>query len=574
MKRINLLIILITVASLLAACGDSEKEVTRVVQETVIETVMETVVVEGTPQVVEVEVVVTATPEPIAVSQPKYGGTLRLSSSLAPLDIDPHKVMTADADIILMNVYSTLAKIDSDGSVVGDLAQSWDVSDDGLTYTFYLHKGVKFHDVEPVNGRELTAEDVVYSIERVKTDDPTFALASVYGRVAGAEALDSYTVAITFSAPWAGFLTQIAGERPIYVVPKETVDESNDLLPDAIIGSGPFMLDWYERDLGFGLVKNPDYFVEGLPYLDGVEVRVMPEPAAADAAFLAKDIDMQWVSIPTYQQWKQQYPDVYFVPDLDGYGPPVIVLNGNFPPFNDVRVRKAISLIIDRRKVLNVYGFGEGVLAGPIPAYAKYWALPQDELLQIPGYRKDRAADIAEAKRLLEEAGYPDGEGLEQYALKAASDHEAAWQLANVVQARLKEDLGVEFEIVGQDWGAFLTDLIASNFEMGVLVTDVPADPDDILYRFFHPDVMGPIVGVTRETEPELVALIEEQGQETDPAKRQELVWEAQRIIIDKAYYVHLVDRAQYVAYWDHVQGVKTYPIRAEYHWATVWLDK
>jgi peptide/nickel transport system substrate-binding protein len=577
-------LVVVVLLGLVAGCGPAPTPeiVTEVETQVVVETqivketqvVVETAVVKETQVVKETEVVVvTATPEPTVVPEPKYGGTLRLGTTNSPLDLDPHKVVSQDGSPILMNAYSTLTKIAPDGSIVGDLAKSWEVSDDGLVYTFYLNEGVKFHNLEPVNGRELTADDVVYSIQRIKTDDPAFTMAGDYARIAGAEAVDDYTVAITLAWPGVGFLTQISGERPIYVVPKEAVEEFGDLSAN-VIGSGPFMLDWYERDLGYGMIKNPDYFVEGVPYLDGVEVRVIPEMSGMDAAFLAKDLDAHYPSIPTYQLWKDLYPDMYFVRTLDGWGPPILLLNGNKPPFDDPRVRKAISLAIDRRKVLDAYGFGEGVLAGPIPDYAQPWALPQEELLQVPGWREDHEADIAEAKRLLAEAGYPDGERLEQYMLKSSSGHEASWQLANVLQARLKEDLGIEFELNSQDFGAMIGDVLNNNYELVAMTIDVPADPDDILVRFFHPDVLGGVVGITRETEPELVALIEQQANESDRAKRQELVWEVQRRLIEGAWQVSLVDRAQYEAYWDHVKGVETYPIRARYGWAHMWLDR
>jgi peptide/nickel transport system substrate-binding protein len=235
-------------------------------------------------------------------------------------------------------------------------------------------------------------------------------------------------------------------------------------------------------------------------------------------------------------------------------------------------VRQALSLAIDRQKVLDTYGYGEGTLAGPIPTYAKTWALPQEELTQMPGYGADREADLAEAKRLLAEAGYPDGEGLDIKIL--GSTHPAAAKLATIVQNRLKEDLGLDLEVESLEWGAFLGQVISSNFDLGVLVTDVVLDPDDILVRFYHPDVLGPVWGVTGETEPELVELVEAQSVETDVAKRQELVWEAQRMILDKAYWLYLVDRNLYDAYWNDVQGASVYPLRADYDLMNVWLDR
>ncbi len=109
---------------------------------------------------------------------------------------------------------------------------------------------------------------------------------------------------------------------------------------------------------------------------------------------------------------------------------------------------------------------------------------------------------------------------------------------------------------------------------MAVLVVDVPFDPDDVLYRYFHPNAMGALVGVSWENDSDLITLIEAQGQETDPVKRQELVWETQRMLLDKVFQVTLVDRASYSAFWNYVHGVNTYPIRAAYNLSLMWLDK
>src|SRR5437773_2695095 len=247
---------------------------------------------------------------------PKRGGTVSLRL-WDPPHFDPHLTISYKTNVLYTFTHSRLLKFKagpwvSPGSFVldGDLAESWSQPNE-TTYVFKLRKGVRWHAKPPVNGRELTAEDVVYSMERFRTvtGNPQNYLLGAVDKV---EATDRYTVKVTLKEPYAWFPDVVANPMTGAIVAREAVDKFGDLKKwEATVGTGPWMLDSYRPNIGMTLVRNPHYFVPGLPYLDRVELVVDEDQSSRIAAFLSGRYDlgtefMGTINRPDWNQLKDQ----------------------------------------------------------------------------------------------------------------------------------------------------------------------------------------------------------------------------------------------------------------------------
>src|SRR5262245_23072871 len=227
---------------------------------------------------------------------PKKGGVFHIRQAVQPVHFDPHQTIAFPTMMSLSYCMSRLVKIKAGPSVVpgtqpieGDLAESWTQQNE-TTYVFKLRKGVRWHNKPPVNGRELTAEDVKYTYERFLTlkGNPNRPVLELVEKI---DVLDRYTVRFTLSEPYAWFLDYLAS-TVMWIVPRETVEKFGDLKKaEACIGTGPWMLDRYDTNSRLTFVRNPNYFIPGLPYADGVEVVVDEDPSSRLAGWIAGRYD-------------------------------------------------------------------------------------------------------------------------------------------------------------------------------------------------------------------------------------------------------------------------------------------
>src|SRR5438445_1086733 len=350
---------------------------------------------------------------------PKRGGIFRIRGEDATTGFDPH--LSANHHRIATNLsftHSRLVKVRAGASVVPgtlpiepDLAESWTQPGD-RTYVFRLRKGARWHSKAPVNGRELTADDVNYTYERVLTRNRN-PNRSMLGLVAKIDALDRYTVRFTLSEPFGWFLDYLA-TTVMWIVAPEAVERFGDLRrAEACIGTGPWMLERYEPNVRLTFVRNPNYFLPGLPYTAGIEVTVDEDPSSRLAAWLAGRYDFA----PEYGQCVRRL-------DLDvarPRKPPLktqdfIVLFGGITmmkldrePFRDVRVRRALALASNWKEGLETNAWSPGTSAPnpTIPAALREWTIPISQL--TPEGRRLYDQDLSEARRLLAQAGFPTG---------------------------------------------------------------------------------------------------------------------------------------------------------------------
>lgn len=336
-------------------------------------------------------------------SQPRYGGTLTIAVAGDPANLDPVAKWPGSTDHdMIAPAYNGLVKYDpaDNMKVVGDLAKSWTISPDGLTYTFLLNQGVKWHD-----GKPLTAQDVVDSIALIRT---TVFRKDFFGAVKSITAPDNTTVQMTLSRAQAAFIKAAAVEKN-YIVAPHTVKTLGDLKTTAA-GTGPFKFVSYAKGVQATLVKNPDYFVQGRPYLDGINVFPIADSATRIAQFRTNKVMLfgatSALSPGEADELKRAMPQANIQP-YDIASLLAININTSSGPWQNVKVRKAVLLALDRNKANQVLGANAGRPA--LSLIPPPYELTAAEFAALPGYRYPKDADIAEAKKLLTEAGYPTG---------------------------------------------------------------------------------------------------------------------------------------------------------------------
>jgi peptide/nickel transport system substrate-binding protein len=317
------------------------------------------------------------------------GNVMRIGIGTTLVTLDPMRTTLGDEYIYDNLVFNGLTRMAEDLTVQPDLAESWTFSEDSKRWTFKLRPGVKFHD-----GTTLAADDVVAFFERLFDPATTVAVRSQYEMVEKVSAPDPLTVVFDLKIPYGGF-ADIMSDRQVKITPRARAAE----LPTHPTGTGPFKFVSYTPGDRVVMTRNPDYFEPGLPKLDGVELRIIPEMSVKIAALQAGDLDVVW-DLPLEQVKEltgKSGVRAESVPTASWDG---AVMNNQIPPFNDKRVRQAFHLAVDKADVVELTLFGQGVpTISPIPPshpfYAKDLAVPK--------------TDPAAARKLLAQAGYPDG---------------------------------------------------------------------------------------------------------------------------------------------------------------------
>lgn len=376
----------------------------------------------------------TATPEP---SGPKTGGEVTWALSQDPVNLIPFGAVNTSNHHGKEFMYDSLLEWDKDLLVQPALAESWDAPDE-KTWIFNLRQGVKFHD-----GSDVTAEDVVYSIELQRDPPEPGSVASFYPAIESVEAVDEHTVKFNMTGPDPTVEGYLAWGRYSAIIPKDAYDKWN--LVTEGIGTGPFKLVEFVPNDRVVYEKNPDFWKEGLPYIDKLTLKVLPDESGRVAALRSGEIHGCTITADTARTLEND-PDITILKGL--FSAPRVLqftLKGEGKPWEDIRVRQAISKAIDRDVIIaNVFG-GEAVYSGPVPPGYGDWFIPPEELKE-----KWHKHDIDEARRLMSEAGFEDGFDITLYAI---ANHDAS-QSAEVVQQQLKE-INVNVEVIPEEIGPF-----------------------------------------------------------------------------------------------------------------------
>jgi peptide/nickel transport system substrate-binding protein len=466
-----------------------------------------------------------------AQEQPRRGGILKVALAADPPSLDAHQEQTFAVTQPMSAVYNNLLVLDPHNypKVIGDVAKSWTVLDDHLTYRFVLHEGIKFHD-----GSSLTAADVKASWDKV-----VFPSAGVisprrgnYQMIKSIEAPDRFTVVFRLHHPSPPLLTSLAHPAN-FIYPKKYLDADPNYFKTRAVGSGPFKLKNYVRGSYVEMERNPDYWKKGLPYLDGLTYFVITDTSARTTALRSSRVDMELRFLPPVdvQAIKQQLGDKIVAARVQSIGNFGVTVNAGKKPFDDERVRKALTLAIDRYDAVKTLSSITNLeLVGDIMQPDSVWSLSKEELEKLPGYGRDHAANLREAKRLLTEAGFPNGF---RTVLTNRNIKMPYIDLAVYLISSWKK-IGVEAEHKVEETATWSQSRL--NREFALLLdpygSTTVGDPDEMLDKF----VTGQPENWGRMSDPVIDDLFAQQSKEMNEARRVQLVKDMSRRILAKAW--------------------------------------
>jgi peptide/nickel transport system substrate-binding protein len=501
-------------------------------------------------------------PMAAAAESPRRGGVLLAVIGADPPSLDAHQESTFANVQLVAPLYSTLLQFDpySYPKIIGDVATEWKTSPDGLTYTFKIRQGIRFHDGSP-----LTAVDVKATYDKIVF--PPAGVASIrknaYTEIQSIEAPDPATLIFKLKFPSASLLANLASPWNV-IYPKKYLDKDPNYFKTNVMGSGPFKFKSYTRGSTFEGERNPDYFVRDRPYLDGYKFFISPETSVRAAAIRSGRAYIEFRDLPNaeVEAIRKQLGNKVVVQDTPMVGQFGIAINNTVKPFNDVRVRKALTLGLDRYTAGKVlYGITGLKIVGGLMRPGTDFALPDAELQKLPGFWKDADRSRAEAKRLLAEAGYPNG-------LKVVLKNrnvKLPYQDFAVFAIQEWRKIGVEVENRPLETAAWFSDgQNTGNFELIIAPTvEFADDPDQFLGRY----ATGSTQNWGRFSDPRIDDLFSRQARTLDPAERRKLCNEIERLVLENAYYmpglwwtrnvVHLTKVRNYVAPPSHYTNQK-----------------
>ena len=491
---------------------------------------------------------------------PKTGGTIKYALAREPIHFDPH-VSSGQTSVSLQGtVYDGLVEYDEKGQFRGALAESWD-HPDALTYVFHLRQGVKFHD-----GASFSSADVIANFDRIK--DPKTAAPDgpfVQGW-ASYSATDANTVKVTLKTPDVNFLDKFVGDgnATMFMASAKDIAAGMDFRTKTN-GTGPFSLKSWEPGGQFVLVKNPNYWKKGQPYIDQLIEFAIPDDTARVNALKSGAADFA-ENIP----WQQIGPlESGFSVFKHSNTFDMVRINTSKPPLNDKRVRQALNYIVDRKTILQLSFGGQGAIVdGPLqPAGSPfYWK-------DLEGFYKQ---DANKAKQLLADAGYKtpaDVPPLELSVLTTFAPHNDP---AQIIQQELSQ-FGLKVTIKPVDAPTLTANRGNGNFQFQMDGVGWSNNDPDSLRLYFQSTGIGYAAGVKFKND-RLDQLLSQGSQTTDLAQRQTIYKEAEQIILDEAPWIFLLWRPSAEGAAKYIKGYTIIPnglgIQNIGRWEYIWLDK
>ncbi len=450
-------------------------------------------------------------------------GALNVGVQLEPPNLDPTSGAAAAIDeIVYANVFEGLTRINEDGSVSPLLAERWSVSADGRVYDFALRKGVVFHD-----GSTFDAADVVFTMNRARAPDSTNAQRPVFELIDNVAATSDYSVRITLKEPLGGFPAFLGWGDAVIVAPESA--GANNRNP---IGTGPFRFQRWRKGASATLVRNEEYWGVRTP-LDQINFVFIPDPTAAFAALMAGDVD----GFPNYPAAEnlgliERDPRFRIITGT-GEGEMILAINNGEAPFNDIHVRRALNYAIDKRVVIEagLFGYGEPIGSHFPPHHPSY-----EDLSGLYPY------DPVKARRLLAEAGYPNG-----FSTTLALPPPAYARRGGEVVAAQLEAVGIKVDIRNIEWAQWLDQVFTNkNYDLTIVSHTEPLDIDiyarDDYYFQYHNEAIKTVIASLRS--------------ESDPLRRDALYRQAQKIIAEDAVNVFIAASPKVAVWGKDVIGV------------------
>jgi peptide/nickel transport system substrate-binding protein len=504
----------------------------------------------------------TAVATATAAPEGKPGGELRVAVDRDPVSLDPHIEASYRTMWAIGGAYNRVLGLSSDLVIGPELAASREQSDD-TTLLLHVQPGVKFQDMAPVSGRAMTADDIKYSIDRIRTNKPEFQRQYMFEAIDSMTVVDPATLKIKLKQPFAPLLAYLANPFTC-VAPKELVDSAGDLRTQAI-GTGPFMLKEVQKGVSYKSVRNPTYWEKNRPYLDAYTLSVVPDDSSRVSAFQAKQLDMEIMTPDAANGFKNDSSVALEQSTQGGWFS--LRFNCTKPPFNDPRVRKAFDLCLDRKQIIDLTLGGVGSQMGPIAPGLAEWAMPDADLMKRPGYRSNKDQDIADAKKLLEQTGNANTEFEYLFYTPAAINE----QVAVVVQQQLQK-AGIKVKLNKQEYAAWIPLTLQKNYQVTGTSSGFRDNPDEYLYALFFSTASRNDTGYNN---PDMDKELELQRTQLDESARKKTVLDLQAKLLDEVPNSWIYTETVMEPRYKYVKGYDvTYAHNRTREFVRAWFDK
>ncbi|MGY8663587.1 ABC transporter substrate-binding protein [Bradyrhizobium sp. UFLA05-109] len=505
----------------------------------------------------------------------KQGGILRMYHRDSPANASIHEGATYSVNIPFMPVFNNLVIYKQDepqnsmDDIVPELAESWAWGGDNKTLTFKLRQGVKWHDGKPFTSADVkcTFDMLMGKSQQKFRQNPRKAW---YNEVNDVTTNGDFEVSFNLKRPQPSLLALLAsGYTPVYpchVSPAEMRTHP--------IGTGPFKFVEFKANESIKLTRNPDYWKKGRPYLDGIEFTIIPNRSTAILAFVAGRFDMTFpthITIPLLKDVKAQAPNAVCVVEPDNVSTNIIV-NSTAPPFDNIDIRHAMALALDRKAFISILFEGQADVGGTmLPPPQGLWGMPKDLLESIPGYGPDVNANREEAKKLMQKAGYGPNKHL---AVKVSTRNLAEYRDPAVILIDQLKSIYIDGELDVVETANWFPKVARKDYMLGLNLTgNAVDDPDQSFYENYS---CGSERNYTNYCNKEIEKLFDVQSQETNVEKRKKLVWEIDKKLQEDVARPIIFHARAGTCWQPYVKGV-TIMTNSSYNgfrYEDLWLDK
>lgn len=502
----------------------------------------------------------------------KQGGTLRIQHMDTPPSASIHEEATVSVAVPFMAIYNNLVIFDQNApkntldTIIPDLATSWETNDGGRKLVFKTRDGVTWHDGKPFSAADVACTfDLLLGTDKLRRNPRS----AWYTNVEKVTADTPSQVTFHLKQAQPSLLALLAsGYTPIYPchVPADAMRRKP-------VGTGPFKLADFRMNESIRIVKNPDYWKKGRPYLDAIEFSIIPDRSTRMLSFAAGKFDMTFpsdVTVPLLKNIKRDAPHAQCTMRETGVSTNLVV-NREVAPFDNPKIRRAMALTLDRESFITILSEGEGKMGGAmLPPPDGVWGLPADKLPGIIGYGNvERARE--EARALMKEAGYgPD----KRLKIKVSTRNIAPFKDPAVILIDQLKQIWIDAELEIIDTTIYYNRIFKKDYVVALNLTGSAVDDPDV--TFFEGYACGSLRNYNNYCDAEMTKLFEEQSRETDRKKRQEMVWEIDRRLQEDIARP-IISHGRAAGCWQpHVKNLTIHvnSIYNGWRFEDVWLDK
>jgi peptide/nickel transport system substrate-binding protein len=507
--------------------------------------------------------------------EPKSGGILKLYHRDSPGSASIHEGASYSFNVPFMPVFNNLVIFNqhvaqnSVDTIVPELAESWAWSDDKKTLTFKLRKDVKWHDGKPFTSADVkcTFDLLMGKSQQKFRQNPR---KSWYDQVNNVTTNGDYEASFNLKRPQPALLSLLAsGYTPMYpchVSPAEMRTKP--------VGTGPFKFVEFKANESIKLTKNPDYFKKGLPYLDGIEFTIVTNRSTAILGFVSGKFDMTFpteVSIPLLKDVKSQAPNAICVVEPSNVSTNIII-NSSAPPFDNLDIRRALALALDRKAFISILFEGQADIGGTMqPAPAGLWAMPKEMLDTIPGYGPDVNANREQARKLMQKAGYGPDKHLQ---IKVSTRNIPIYRDPAIILIDQLKTIYIDAELDVVDTAQWFPKVARKDYSLGLNLTGNAVDePDQSFYENYSCESER---NYTNYCNREIEKLFDQQSAETDTDKRKKVVWEIDKKLQEDVARPIILHSRTGTCWQPYVKNVTVMSNSSYngYRYEDVWMDK